>query len=117
MEWKIVLKHRENPWRIEITGIGENPHKPVELVIKPNTRLPPVKKVVEELKFKVENPPAHLPATIMQSKNDMYLWQSVAYTFAALNPDWEVEDNLPELELKEDEEIKKLREEGIVPIF
>jgi hypothetical protein len=116
MEWKIVLKHKENPWVIEIIGIGEDPHKPVELIIKSNTGLIQVKKVIEELKFKVEHPPAFLPSDIMQSGNDMYLWESIAYTYAAVNG-WTIESNLPELKIEEGEEVRKLREEGITPIF
>lgn len=117
MEWKIVLRHKENPWMIEIIGIGEDPHKPSEVVIRSNTKLPYVKKVLDEIRFTVEYPPAFLPIVMMQSKNDMYLWGFAAGKFTGTNPDWVVEDNLPELIIEEDEEIKKLRDEGIEPIF
>jgi|Deesub1362A_J573_1020465.scaffolds.fasta_scaffold01139_15 hypothetical protein len=117
MEWKIVLKHRENPWVIEIIGIGENPHRPSEVVVRSNTKLPYVKKVLNEIRFTIEHPPPFLHSDMMQSRDDMYLWRFAAGKFTGTNPDWVVEDNLPELEIKEDEEVKKLRDEGIVPIY
>ena len=117
MEWKIVLRHKENPWVIEIIGIGEDPHHPVDVIIKSNTGLPPVKKAIEEIKDEVEDPdPVVIPLPLRQSRNDMYLWESVAYTYAAVNG-WTFESNLPELIIEEDEEVKKLREKGIEPIY
>ena len=117
MVWKIVLKHKENPWTVEIIGVGEDPHNPAELIIRSNTRLPSIRKIIEELKTKVEHPPEQIPADILKNKNDLYLWQSVVYTFTALNPDWKMEDNLPELKIEEDEEIRELKDRGITPIF
>jgi len=112
MEWKIELRHKEMPWEIEIVGIGKDPHKPDEVVIKPNVKVPQIKKLIESIKSVVADPPAFLASDLKQSKNDMYLWRFATWK---AGKEWEIKDNLPELKLQE-EEIEEERR-GITVLY
>ncbi len=116
MELKIRMEHKENPWVIEVVGIGD-PHNPADLYITMNDDR--LERIVEELKSIRDSlyGAAFLPSDIMQSRDDMYLWRLVVGRFTAQNPGWKVRDNLPELRIEEDEEVRKLREQEIIPVF
>lgn len=115
VEWKITLKHRSNLWKIEIVGIGEDPHMPADVVVTMDPAT--LDKFVKEIKARKHSVAAFLPSELQQSEDDMYLWKAAAGSFIAANPDWDMEDNLPEPRIEDDEEVKELRGRGINPIF
>ena len=94
MEWKIELKHKELPDKVVITGLGEDPHKPIEVVTEHfGTE---GKRVLEKIKHEVSlGPPGHLVGWHILSDNDMYLWRFAAAHFT--REGWDLKDNLPKI--------------------
>ena len=93
-EWKVILKHRNGVDRVEITGIGPDPHRPAE-VIK-TSRGPIGKRILERIeeRKKVDSPPPIIP---IFSSDDMYLYHYLLARVGDSNSDWEIESNLPRL--------------------
>jgi spore germination protein GerM len=96
MEWKIELKHKTLPDRVEIIGIGKNPRNPVEIITKSTDRLG--SKVLDEIRKNIASGPDPVVLWFVESDNDLYFWRFVAARFAD-DGEWELEDNLPKLEL------------------
>jgi hypothetical protein len=96
MEWKVVLKHKNGVDRVEIVGIGPDPHFPAD-VIK-TSRGPIGKKVLDRIEKKKEvfSPPPVIP---IFSSNDMYLYEFLLADVVDSDPDWEIESNLPDIQI------------------
>jgi len=95
-EWRVVLKHKNGVDRIEIIGIGPDPHCPTDII--KTSRGPIGKKILEEVLNRIyierDYPPPIIP---IFSPDDMYLFFYHLAMIADRNPDWDIEDNLPQL--------------------
>jgi len=109
MEWKIKLKHKMLPDEVEIVGIG-NVHKPSEVIT--NAKGKEGSKALEKIKQRVaEGVPIALN-WLIESDNDMYLWESMAGSIVDEDPDWNIKSNLPDVEPPEQE-----FEDGVTVIY
>lgn len=99
-EWRIVLKHRNGLDRVEIVGVGDDPHRPAE-VIK-TSRGSIGKRILEKIVEKVRTitPPPIIPVL---SKDDLYAYSYHAGDVADNDPEWKFESNLPPLQNPEEE--------------
>ena len=95
MEWKIRLKHSNGVDEIEIIGIGNDPHKPVEIIPKVRGSMANriYKKILEEVRR------GHRPILYnIQSPDDMYLYTYYIGSVADEDSNWKYESNLPKLQ-------------------
>ena len=92
--WKVVLKHKNGVDKVEVIGIGSDPHKPVEVV--KTSEGPAGKKILEriEKQKEIDLPPPIIP---IFSPDDMYLYNYLLAKIADSDPDWELESDLPPL--------------------
>ena len=102
-EWRVVLKHKNGVDRIEIIGIGPDPHCPTDII--KTSRGPIGKKILEEVLNRIyierDYPSPIIPVF---SPDDMYLFFYHLAMIADRNPDWDIEDNLPPLPTEPDVE-------------
>ncbi len=100
MEWKIVLKHENGVDRVEITGIGEDPHRPADIIT--TSKGPSGKKTLEKILEGVrKGVPVVVPAF---SDKDLYAYAYHAGRIADEDPRWKYESNLPEIKIPEEED-------------
>ncbi|WP_290597057.1 MULTISPECIES: hypothetical protein [unclassified Archaeoglobus] len=93
MEWKIVVKHKELPDKVEIIGMGSDPHNPIEVTAKSFGTLG--KRALERIRQEMNSRPTFL-AWLIKSERDLYLWRYAANKLAD-SGEWIVKDNLPEV--------------------
>jgi hypothetical protein len=109
MEWRIKLKHKMLPDEVEIVGIG-NVHKPSEVIT--NAKGKEGSKVLKRIKQRVaEGVPIAL-TWLIESDNDMYLWESMAGSIVDEDSNWDIKSNLPDVEPPEQE-----FEDGVTVIY
>ena len=100
MEWKIILVHENGLDRVEIVGIGEDPHRPADIITA--SRGPIGKKTLEEILRRVRTlgTPVIIPTV---SERDLYAFAYHAGSMADKDPSWRYESNLPALPDPEEE--------------
>ncbi|MBE8539286.1 hypothetical protein [Geoglobus acetivorans] len=98
--WKIVLKHENGIDRVEITGVGEDPHKPEEILttFRGRNGKAVLEKILEGVRKGV---PVIVPAL---SDRDLYAYSYHAGRIADEDPRWKFESNLPEISISEEED-------------
>ena len=99
-EWRIVLKHKNGLDRVEIIGVGRDPHRPVD--VTKTSRGPIGKRVLERIVERVRTigTPPIIPVF---SEHDFYAYAYHAGDVVDNDSDWELESNLPPLQNPEDE--------------
>lgn len=99
MEWKIVLKHENGTDSVEIVGIGEDPHRPADIIT--TSRGPFGKKVLERI---LEGVRKGVPVIIPCTDKDLYAFAYHAGRIADEDSNWKFESNLPEISIPEEED-------------
>lgn len=100
VEWKIILEHENGIDKVEIVGIGTDPHRPADVIT--TSRGPVGKRVLEEIlrRVKVLGAPVEIPTV---SDRDLYTFAYHAGRIADEDPSWRYESNLPDLPDPEEE--------------
>jgi len=96
MEWKVVLRHENGIDKVEIIGIGSDPHKPVEIIKNAKGMLAKkALKKIEELRD-IGDLTVIVPA---KSYDDMYAYEHWAGRVSDTDKSWKLETNLPKLKV------------------
>ena len=100
MEWRIILEHKNGMDRVEIAGIGDDPHKPADIMTTARGSIG--KKTLEEVlkRVKTLGTPVMIPTV---SERDLYAFAYHAGSMADEDSNWGYESNLPALPDPEEE--------------